>query len=60
MRSQLPKAAWREEGEYTVAVIAFKAEGFDNYTPFKDLPSLVAMRETSLLLLLASVPTGYT
>lgn len=52
--ASVPDHALSEEGEYTVAMIAFIAEGFDGYTLFKGIPSLVdqegAMTDSSLLL----------
>ncbi|KAG6372705.1 5'-nucleotidase [Boletus reticuloceps] len=42
------------DGEYTVSMVAFIAKGFDGYTLFKDVPTLIdeegAMRDSSLLL----------
>ena len=49
-----PKVPLDGDGEYTISVIAFIAEGFDGYTLFKDAPILVdeegAMTDSSLLL----------
>ncbi|KAF8130580.1 Metallo-dependent phosphatase-like protein [Boletus edulis] len=42
------------DGEYTVSMVAFIAKGFDGYTLFKDVPTLIdeegAMTDSSLLL----------
>lgn len=51
---QAPKVLLRAEEEYTVAMVAFIADGFDGYALFKDVPSFVdvegAMTDSSLFL----------
>jgi 5'-nucleotidase len=50
----VPKVPLDGDGEYTVSMVAFIAEGSDGYTLFKDVPTLVdeggAMTDSSLLL----------
>ena len=52
--STAPEVPLDGEQEYTVAMVAFIAEGFDGYTLFKDVPPLVdeegAMTDLSLFL----------
>ena len=55
----VPKAPLDGDGEYTVSMIAFIAEGFDDYMLFRGVPMIVVDEEGAMTDS-SSIPTEYT